>query len=869
MIKLMGRRLFGCQDLLTLGKVEMGKKLVVVESPAKAKTIGKILGSSYVVKSSVGHIRDLPERTLGVDIEHGFVPKYVFSKGKAKVISELKKAAKTCDEVFLAPDPDREGEAIAWHLQETLADAAKGKPFHRVQYNEITPRAVKAAFENPGEIDMHRVDAQQARRVLDRIVGYMVSPMLWRRIKRGLSAGRVQSVALRLVAERERQIQAFKVEEYWVLGANVRRETAPLDPFAARLARVDGEKPSVGSEAAAKALLSDLEGCSLKVKDVRVRETTRRPLPPFITSTLQQAASSVYSFSPNRTMGLAQKLYEGVDLGSGGPVGLITYMRTDSVNVARDAQAAARAFITESYGDPYYPETPNFFKSRASAQEAHEAIRPTDVTRTPESLKSVLDAPSLKLYDLIWKRFVASQMSAAKIAQKTVEIEPVKSGMAHSYSFSAAASEAVFDGFLKVMALDIHKKKPDEEDSDEEAEEVDRLPPLAAGDGLVLLEWLGDRKETKPPARYSEASLIRALEANGVGRPSTYASIIETLNSRDYTAREKRQLIPTELGLSVNDLLVTKLEHLFDVGFTARMEESLDQVEEGGVEWTQMMSDFFKRFKEWMDLAKEPPADAGKVSAVLALLTHVKQWAPEVQRGKRKYSDERFVSSVIEQIEKGEKAISDKQLESLAKIAIRYREQIPDADQALEALGFDQLVANDKAAPSNEEAMRRFEILKDVRLSENQEAFVASLRQQAESGRKLSEKQIAAIDRIITQNAVQITNFDEVKQSLQLSVAEADQQPDNESPLLMEMLKQVTQWQEPVTRGKMTFDDKAFFSSLAEQFDRKRSLSPRQRYALKRMAFRYKAQIPDFDRYANELGLNKKGKAETDEKKEE
>ncbi len=843
----------------------MGKKLVVVESPAKAKTIGKILGSGYVVKSSVGHIRDLPERTLGVDIEHGFAPKYVFSKGKAKVIAELKKAAKTCDAVYLAPDPDREGEAIAWHLQETLADSAKDKPFHRVMYNEITPRAVKAAFENPGTINMHRVDAQQARRVLDRIVGYMVSPMLWRRLKRGLSAGRVQSVALRLVAERERQIQAFKIEEYWVMGANVRRETQPIDPFAIRLTKVDGEKPSVGSETAAKALLSDLEGCSLRVKDVRVRETTRRPLPPFITSTLQQAASSVFSFSPNRTMGLAQKLYEGVDLGSGGPVGLITYMRTDSVNVARDAQAMARAFITDSYGDAYYPETPNYYKSRASAQEAHEAIRPTEVSRTPESLKGVLDAPSLKLYDLIWKRFVASQMASAKIAQKTVEIEPVKAGLAHAFAFAASAAEVLFDGFLKVMALDIHKKKPEEDDAEEEAEEVDRLPPLAPGDPLRLIEWLSERKETKPPARYSEASLIRALEANGVGRPSTYASIIETLNSRDYTTREKRQLAPTELGLSVNDLLVSKLEHLFDVGFTAKMEESLDEVEEGGVEWTQMMGDFYGRFKQWMELAKEPPADAGKVTAVLALLKNVTQWAPEVQRGKRKYGDERFVTSVIEQMEGGEKPVSDKQLEALAKIAIRYREQVPEADSALAALGFHHVVASDNAAPSNEEAMRRFDVLKTVRLSETQEAFVASLRQQAESGRKLSEKQLAAVNRIIVQNAAQIENFEEIKQSLQLTTSEAEQPPDNESPALLEMLGQVTQWQEPVTRGKMTFDDKAFLASLADQYDRKRALSPRQRYAMKRMCFRYKAQIPQFDRYAEQLGLNKKGKADKEE----
>ncbi len=842
----------------------MGKKLVIVESPAKAKTIGKILGSGFVVKSSVGHIRDLPERTLGVDIEHGFAPKYVFSKGKAKVIAELKKAAKECDEIYLAPDPDREGEAIAWHLQETLAEAAKGKPFHRVMYNEITPRAVKAAFEQSGVIDMHRVDAQQARRVLDRIVGYMVSPMLWRRIKRGLSAGRVQSVALRLVSERERQIQAFKIEEYWVLGANVRRETQPLDPFPIKLLRVDGDKLDVGSEQAARALLSDLDGCSLKVKDVRMRESTRRPFAPFITSTLQQAASSFCGFSPNRTMGMAQKLYEGVDLGSGGPVGLITYMRTDSVNVARDAQASARAFITEQYGSAYYPETPNFYKSRASAQEAHEAIRPTEVARTPESLKGVLDAPSLKLYELIWKRFVASQMAAAKVAQKTVEIEPVKSGLTHAYAFSASSSEVLFDGFLKVMALDIRKKKPDEEDSEVEADEVDRLPPLAAGDPLALIDWLSERKETKPPARYSEASLIRALEANGVGRPSTYASIIETLNSRDYTTREKRQLAPTELGLQVSDLLVSKLNQLFDVGFTAKMEESLDQVEEGNVEWAQMMGDFYTRFKTWMDLAKEPPADAGKVSAVLALLDHVTAWGPETQRGKRKYSDEKFVVSVKEQIEKAEKAVSDKQLEALAKIAIRYRDQIPEADASLEALGFQEMIASDNAAPSSEAAMRRFDILKSVRLSETQEAFVTSLRQQAESGRKLSEKQMAAIERILVQNASQIENFDEVRQSLQLTFTEAEQPPDNESPLLLEMLGQVTQWAEPVTRGKMTFDDKVFFASLADQYDRKKSLSPRQRYAMKRMTFRYKAQIPTFERYAEQLGLNKKGKAEKD-----
>jgi DNA topoisomerase-1 len=840
----------------------MGKKLVIVESPAKAKTIGKILGSNYVVKSSVGHIRDLPERTLGVDIEHNFTPKYVVSSDKTKTVAELKKAAKTADAIYLAPDPDREGEAIAWHLHETLVGDAKEIPFYRVQYNEITARAVKAAFDNPGTIDMCRVNAQQARRVLDRIVGYKVSPMLWSRIKRGLSAGRVQSVALRLVSEREREIQAFNIEEYWVLGANVCRQTPPKDPFAIKLVKVDGEKPAVNSEGAAKALLSEVEGSRICVKDVRVRETSRRPLPPFITSTLQQAASSVCGFSPNRTMSLAQKLYEGIEIANAGAVGLITYMRTDSFNIARDAQAAARDFITSSYGAGYYPEAPNYYKSRSNAQEAHEAIRPTDVLRTPESLKGVLDPQSLKLYDLIWKRFVASQMAAAKLEQKTVEIQPEKAGISHVYTFFASASEVLFDGFLKVMAINIHKKK--EEDEDEEVEEVDHLPPLATGDVLQVLQWLSDRKETKPPSRFSEASLIRALEANGVGRPSTYAAIIETLNSREYTTREKRQLTPTELGLKVNDLLVAKLEALFNVNFTAEMEEELDHVEEGRIEWTHMMENFYKRFTTWMELAKEPPVDMAKVTGVMALVSQIKEWAPEVQRGKRKYSDERFVVSIVEQLETKEKPVSEKQVEALVKIGLRYRSQIPDLEAQLATLGYEQLVASDNAMATTESSMIRFQVLEQVELSESQAGFVASLRSQVVNGRKLSDKQVAALERIIVQNASQFANFDTVREQLGLSAEQAKTEVDTESPVLLEMLGQVTTWQEPVTRGKMVFNDKDFYDSLAGQFARQQSLTFRQRGAMKRMVFRYKGQIPQFDTYAAQLGLNKKA-----EKKDE
>ena len=838
----------------------MEKYLVIVESPAKAKTIGKILGSSFIVKSSVGHVRDLPEKSLGVDVKKEFAPKYVLSKGKTKVVSELKKAVKNCDAIYLAPDPDREGEAIAWHLHELLEATAKGKPFYRVQYNEITPAAVKAAFDQPGEINMDRVDAQQARRILDRIVGYKVSPMLWRRIKRGLSAGRVQSVALRLVSEREREIQNFNIDEYWVMGALMRRQSEPLDPFTTRLARIDGKKPDIVTADAAKALLGDLEGSVLKIDDIKTKTVTRHALPPFITSTLQQSASSLFGYSPQRTMSLAQKLYEGIDAGDGSPAGLITYMRTDSFNIANEARESAYEYIAGKFGDSYVPEKPNFYKSRNSAQEAHEAIRPTDINYTPESLKGVLDAPSLKLYDLVWRRFMASQMSAAKIARKTVSVVTKKVVQQHSYLFTATASEVIYDGFLKVMAMDISKKKDNGGDDNAESDEVDALPPLVAGDTLDLVEWLSERKETKPPARYSEASLIRALETNGVGRPSTYASIIETLNNRKYTVREKRQLFPTELGLEVNDLLVLKLADLFNVGFTADMEEQLDSVEDGKIKWTSMMANFYTRFVDWMEKAKEPPADPEKVAAVMAMLDKVVTWGPEIQRGKRKYSDQRFVKSIADQIKKGEKGVTDRQLEALVKITVRYREQIAGAEPELTRLGFASFVESDNAALSYEKTMERFEILDALQMTESQGEFFDSLKQQVTSGRKLSEKQVIALDRMLVQYSAKIDNFEELREKLELKVTDSGLPQDNESPLLMEMLGQVETWNEPVKRGKMTFDDKAFYTSLNDQFKAKNSLTPKQRYALKRMIFRYKGQVSDFDEYLDKLGLNKKNK---------
>ncbi|MCL1857507.1 MAG: type I DNA topoisomerase, partial [Kiritimatiellaeota bacterium] len=628
--------------------------LVIVESPAKAKTIGKILGGDFVVKSSVGHIRDLPTRQLGIDIEKGFTPEYVVTPDKKKVVEELRSASRACDAIYLAPDPDREGEAIAWHLQEALATAAKGKPFYRVQYNEITPRAVREAFKNTGEIDMDRVDAQQARRVLDRIVGYKVSPILWRRIRKGLSAGRVQSVALRLVSEREAEIEAFTPTPYWVFGAKVAKLVAPTDPFPVRLIRIGGEKIDIVSETMAEVVRNALATSTLKVAALSTKTVSRNAFPPFITSTLQQSASNVYSFSPSRTMGIAQKLYEGVEIPGEGSVGLITYMRTDSFNISVEARAAAKEFITATYGAEFVPESPNIFRSRASAQEAHEAIRPTDVTRTPQSLSGILDSAEMKLYELIWKRFVASQMAAARIEQRSAQIEAVPKESEEVYLLSATASEVIFPGYMKVTGDDAAKEK--ESDDDGQSDAIDRLPPLAEGEALTPVAWEDERKETQPPKRFSEASLIKTLESNGVGRPSTYASILGTLVTREYVIREKRSLTPTELGRKVSATLVATFPSLFDVGFTAEMETELDTVEEGKEPWKTMIGRFYDRFKQWLDAAKSPSAPREHVKKALDILQNVQQWSPEVQRGKRIYSDEKFVASIRKQYEESETA---------------------------------------------------------------------------------------------------------------------------------------------------------------------------------------------------------------------
>ena len=580
----------------------MVKNLVIVESPAKAKTINKLLGKEYAVKASMGHVRDLPERALGVDLEKGFAPQYVAIKGRAKVLSELQAAAAKVEKVYLAPDPDREGEAIAWHLREALGTKVAKEKFCRVTYNEITAPAIRKAFSQPGEINQLRVDSQQARRILDRVVGYKVSPMLWRRIPGASSAGRVQSVALRLVCEREKAIRGFQPEPYWVLGVKAAKRVEPRGPFTAYLAKLNGAKADVKDEALARRLVEELKRRDLRVAEVARKEIRKNAPPPFITSSLQQAASGALGFSPSRTMRIAQKLYEGVDLGHGSASGLITYMRTDSFSVAQEAREQARDYVLKTHGPEFLPETPNVFRSRSNAQEAHEAIRPTDPARTPESLKDVLERDDWRLYDLIWRRFMASQMAPARIAQRTAEIEAVGEGP-DSFLFRATASELVFPGFMRVSGLEQRKK---EEAEGADGEEVENLPPLEKGEGLDPVEWLNDRKETQPPPRFSEASLVKVLEENGVGRPSTYAQIISTLLDRKYVDREKRTLIPSELGMKVFDFLVSNLDALFDVQFTAGMEEQLDEIEEGKVAWTQMLAALGSA-KDW-----QPPVKRGE-----------------------------------------------------------------------------------------------------------------------------------------------------------------------------------------------------------------------------------------------------------------
>ncbi len=571
-------------------------KLVIVESPAKAKTVGRFLGKGYTVKASVGHVRDLLRSQLSVDVDNGFKPKYRVPNEKRPVVKEIKQLAKKADQVYLATDPDREGEAIAWHLLESAE--IDPQTIQRVVFHEITKPAVADAFAHPRQINMDLVDAQQARRVLDRLVGYNLSPLLWRKVRGRLSAGRVQSVALRLVVEREREIDAFVPEEYWTIDAELQPQGSH-DAYLARLVRMNGDDVRLENEAQVKPILDDMQSASYKISKIKRGERKRNPSAPYTTSTMQQEASRRLGFTARRTMALAQQLYEGIDIGNGGEVGLITYMRTDSTNVSELAQQEARQFIGERYGDKFLPEEPPKYKTKAQgAQEAHEAIRPTAVMRQPESIKKYLNRDQYRLYQLIWQRFVASQMAAA--IYDTLSVEVTGLSQTQNYLLRASGSTLRFQGFLIVY----------EEARDEDLapdEEGNARIPASVEEGQVqqLLRLLPEQHFTQPPPRYTEASLVRTLEENGIGRPSTYAPILGTLQQRNYVVRENKRLIPTETGVVVNDLLIEHFPDVVDVGFTARMEEDLDHIAAGELPWVKVVREFYTPFAQQVKKAEE------------------------------------------------------------------------------------------------------------------------------------------------------------------------------------------------------------------------------------------------------------------------
>ena len=577
------------------------RNLVIVESPAKARTIAKYLGPGYEVKASNGHVRDLPKSKLGVDVEKGFEPSYVLIKGKGKIIKDLKMSARRAGTVFLAPDPDREGEAIAWHLAETLGGDADD--IRRLAFYEITKRGVTEALEHPRTIDMAKVQAQQARRVLDRLVGYKVSPFLWRTIRYGLSAGRVQSVALRLICEREDEIRKFVTREYWTIDADL--VTPAGDVFRARVQKKAGEKLALENEAQAKADADALAKESFAVTQVRTQEKKRNPVPPFITSTLQQESFRRHRYSGQKTMVIAQQLYEGVEVGDGA-TGLITYMRTDSTRVSTDAIAEVRAFIQEQYGDPYLPAEVKVYRSRETSQDAHEAVRPTSVARTPASIKGYLDPDQYKIYELIWQRFVASQMNPALVLTTTAEIA------AGPYLLRASGSRVKFDGFARAYATALIEETPDGQAS--------KLPAVAEGDKLEMKEILPEQHFTEPPPNYTEASLVKVLEEKGIGRPSTYATIVGTILARDYVTRDRGKLVPTELGMTVWKLLEQMFADVFDVEFTAKLEANLDRIESGKDPWVDVVTEFYDPFQSDLDKAE---SQQEKVKASLVQETDV------------------------------------------------------------------------------------------------------------------------------------------------------------------------------------------------------------------------------------------------------
>jgi DNA topoisomerase-1 len=826
------------------------KNLVIVESPAKARTISRMLGEEYFVTASMGHVRDLPANSLGVNIADGFKPSYQISK--KSVISALKTHAKGVKHIFLAPDPDREGEAIAWHLQETLKDSTKAD-FKRVVFHEITKSAIAKAFEHPGSIDINLVDAQQARRILDRIVGFKISEMLWSKIAKGLSAGRVQSVALRIVCDREKEITAFIPKEYWNLTADISPDKKDWT-FKGKLSSLDGEKVDVTSaEEAGKMEDAVLKNKSCSVDSVETKRKLKYSPPPFITSSLQQSAAQSLRLSASQTMRIAQQLYEGIEAGGEGAAGLITYMRTDSVSVAKEALFSCRDFIKAEFGAGFLPEKPNFFKSRESAQEAHEAIRPTNVSRKPEDLRNFLSYEQFKLYSLIWKRFIASQMKPAEYDVISVSTM-VKGADDRKYEFRTSVSSLVFQGFLKAYD-DKEEEDDDESEKDSDLIDAEKLLSLKAGSAAIIRNFEKEQKFTEPPPRFSEAALIKELESNGIGRPSTYATIMNTIMSRKYVIRAKGRLIPTELGFKVNDFLVETLSELFQIGFTAEMENDLDKIEEGKLQWKKMLSDFYAKFAIWVKDAKSigAPEKADSTDLIKAL-DGIAEWNPPRKIGRRTYDDKKFFESVKKQF--GENGIiSEKQWHALKSVAVKYKPQIAnfaDIDARFKLADSASGKSSGGTARDPEAAAKTAAVVKEIiavlpkekdsgKGKYDDSKFLKSFLIRLEDGIPLSPKQSAALRKIAMKHEANLTDFDKISEVLAINedghkeeifLSDADNKKIAD---IIDAFKNMEKWDEASRRK----NDKSFFSSLSRQFAVKKTLSPKQFAALEKMAGKY------------------------------
>ena len=868
-------------------------KLVIVESPAKAHTVGKILGSGYKVVASVGHVRDLPEKKEGIRREEGpdgslrFTPDYVVPENKERVVQELVREAKKADEIILASDPDREGEAIAWHLEDELSKrlGAAAKPFSRVEYHEITPRAVKAAFAAPHGIDRPRVDAQQARRCIDRYLGWRLSPRVSRAVKGATAAGRVQSVALRLVCDREREVRAFVPSSYWEFDASVAKNVPGAAPFRVRLRKIDGAKADVRDAETAARVETFLRGARAEVADVSRKNAKKRPGPPFKTSTMQQAASNALGFAPERTMGLAQRLYEA---------GLITYMRTAGTEIAPEARADAAAWIEASFGPGF--ADPHDYRNPALKNSGHECIRPTDPALVPDRVS--VDGPDAeaqkRLYALVWQRFVSSQMAPAEFEVTTVEVAarspaPAAAGPAAA-ELSASASRLLFPGFLKLRGAEAAAKAdatdPDGAEGDDALAE---LPPLQAGEPLAVADVKAERKETKPPPRFNEASLVHEMETLGIGRPSTYASTIKTIKDRRYVKSERKVLTPTEIGEKTCDYLVRKFPEMMDVGYTAAMEEKLDDVQDPATstDWQDVLGDFYRKLSEHWIPDSVDWADPSKVADLLDAFRAVKEWHEPSKAGARTFDDKKFVQDLawdvmgVPRPKARDRApdapfaferpaadvlaaakVTEPQMRALGKTLLRYRGEVPGADDAVRAAGLGELLEDAAAKPSDGRAARLAALLERYGADPERADFFASLSRQLRDGRALSPKQQFWLGRIFLDSRDRIPpeEFAAACAEAGLEAKPAEKVDPEKAGRVIGALSRVTQWADPAPgrRGRKGFDDKEFFASVSAQFGARGVLTPPQMRVLDRMLLRYKDQIPEAAQIAADYGIEAK-----------